>query len=175
MADGGESWVVTSHKGGVTGFRFSPDGKHLLLTAADQPNKDEEERKKVKDDPIVMDRDIKMSHLWLWDIEKKEGKRLTEGDFTISEPQFSPDGTRVTYTTRPTPKADDGSLSEVWVLTVANGEKKKLVTIPGPNDIARWSHDGKWIAYTGSSDRQRRRNARPISTSCRSMAVRRKS
>ncbi len=152
MADGGESWVVTSHKGGVTGFRFAPDGKHLLLTAADQPSKDEEERKKVKDDPIVMDRDIKMSHLWLWDIDKKEGKRLTDGSFTISEPQFSPDGTRVTYTTRPTPKADDGGLSEVWVLTVANGEKKKLVTIAGPNDVARWSSDGKWIAYTGTPD-----------------------
>ena len=79
MADGGEAWVVTSHKGGVSGFRFSPDGKQLLLSASDQPSKDEEERKKVKDDTLVVDRDIKMSHLWLWDIEKKEGKRLTEG------------------------------------------------------------------------------------------------
>lgn len=152
MADGGEAWAATSHKGGVTGFRFAPDGKQLLLTAADQPSKDEEERKKVKDDPIVMDRDIKMSHLWLWDIEKKEGKRLTEGSFTISEPQFSPDGTRVSYTTRPTPKADDGGLSEVWVLTLATREKKKLASIEGPNDVARWSHDGKWLAYTGTPD-----------------------
>ena len=152
MADGGEAWVATSHKGGVSAFRFSPDGKHLLLTAADQPSKDEEERKKVKDDPMVIDRDIKMSHLWLWDIEKKEGKRLTEGSFTISDPQFSPDGTRVSYTRRPTPKADDGGSSEVWVLTIAGGEKKKLVSIEGPNENARWSHDGKWLAYTGTSD-----------------------
>ena len=152
MADGGESWVVTSHKGGVTDFSFSPDGKQLLLSASDQPSQDEEDRKKVKDDPIVMDRDIKMSHLWLWNIEKKEGKRLTEGTYTISEPQFSPDGTRVSYTTRPTPKADDGGLSEIWVLTLRNGEKKKLVTIAGPNDDARWSSDGKWIAYTGTPD-----------------------
>ena len=70
MADGGEAWAVTSHKGGVSGFRFSPHGKRLVLTAVDQPAKDEEDRKKVKDDPIVMDRDIKMSHLWLFDIEK---------------------------------------------------------------------------------------------------------
>ena len=72
MADGGEAWAATSQKGGVTGFRWSPDGKQLLLTAADQPNKDEEDRKKVKDDTIVIDRDTKMSHLWLWNIEKKE-------------------------------------------------------------------------------------------------------
>ncbi|HEX3083063.1 MAG TPA: hypothetical protein VHP99_00930, partial [Pyrinomonadaceae bacterium] len=48
-ADGGEAWSVTSHKGGVSGFHFSPDGKRLVLTAVDQPNKDEEDRKKVKD------------------------------------------------------------------------------------------------------------------------------
>ena len=80
MADGGEAWAATSQKGGVTGFGWSPDGKQLLLTVTDQPNEDEEDRKKVKDDTIVIDRDTGMSHLWLWNIEKKEGKRLTEGN-----------------------------------------------------------------------------------------------
>jgi dipeptidyl aminopeptidase/acylaminoacyl peptidase len=152
MADGGEAWAVTSHKGGVSGFRFSPDGKQLLLSAADQPNKDEEDRKKVKDDTIVIDHDIKMTHLWLWDIEKKEDKRLTEGNFTVSDPQWSPDGAHITYTARPTPKADDGSLSDVWIMTVASGEKKKLEENPGSSDNARWSPDGQWIAYTGGPD-----------------------
>src|SRR2546430_13534899 len=119
MADGGEAWAVTSHKGGGSGFRFSPDSKQLLLSAADQPSKEEEDRKKVKDDTMVIDHDIKMSHLWLFDIAKKEEKRLTEGNFTVSDPQWSPDGTRITYTTRPTPRADDGSLSDVWMVTVA--------------------------------------------------------
>ncbi len=98
MADGGEAWVVTAHKGGVSGFHFSPDGRRLVLTAVDQPSKDEEDRKKVKDDTMVIDHDIKMSHLWLFDLEKKEEKRLTEGNFTVSDPQWSPDGTRITYT-----------------------------------------------------------------------------
>lgn len=151
-ADGGEAWVVTAHKGGVSGFRFSPDGKQLLLSATDQPNKDEEDRKKVKDDTIVIDRDIKMSHLWLWNIEKKVDKRLTEGDFTVSDPQWSPDGTRITYATRPTPKADDGSLSDVWIMTIASGQKKRLEDNSGSSDNARWSPDGKWIAYSGSPD-----------------------
>ena len=97
-----------------------------MLSATDQPAKDEEDRKKVKDDTIVMDHDIKMTHLWLWNIDKKDEKRLTEGNFTVSDPQWSPDGTRITYTTRPTPKADDGSLSDVWIMTIAGGEKKKL-------------------------------------------------
>jgi dipeptidyl aminopeptidase/acylaminoacyl peptidase len=151
MADGGEAWSVTTHKGGVSGFRFSPDGKLLLLSATDQLSKEEEERRKVKDDTIVMDTDIRMTHLWTWNLDKKEEKRQTSGNFTVSEPQWSPDSTRITYTTRPTPKADDGSLSDLWILTLANGEKKKLVD-NGSNDTARWSPDGRWIAYTSSPD-----------------------
>src|SRR5947207_6093531 len=153
MADGGEAWAVTTHKGGVSGFRFSPDGKQLLLSATDQPSKDEEDRKKVKDDTMVIDHDIKMTHLWLFDIEKKDEKRLTEGNFTVSDPQWSPDGTRITYTKRPTPRADDGALSDVWMLTIASGEKKKLASGAGASDNARGSPDGQLIAYTGSMDR----------------------
>ena len=152
MADGGEAWAATSHKGGVSGFRFSPDGKRLVLTAVDQAGKDEEERKKVKDDTIVMDRDIKMSHLWLFDIEKKDEKRLTEGNFTVTDPQWSPDGTRITYVTRPTPKADDGGLSDIWMVTIASAEKKKIVGDEGASDSARWSPNGEWIAYSASAD-----------------------
>ncbi len=146
-ADGGEAWQVTTHKGGVAGFRFSPDGKKLLLSAADQPSKDEEDRKKVKDDTLVIDQNIKMTHLWLWDIDKKEEKRLTEGTFTTSDARWSPDGTRIAYVTNPTPKADDGDLTDIWVLTVPSGEKKKLVENAGPDFAPRWAPDGKWIAY----------------------------
>jgi dipeptidyl aminopeptidase/acylaminoacyl peptidase len=153
LADGGEAWAATSHKGGVTGFKFSPDGKHLVLTAVDQPPKDEEDRKKLKDDTMVIDHDIKMTHLWLFDLDKKEEKRLTEGDYTVSDPQWSPDGTRITYTTRPTPKADDGALSDVWMITIASGEKTRIGGDSGASDNARWSPDGKWIAYTATTDR----------------------
>src|SRR2546429_1003801 len=122
MADGGEAWAVTSHKGGVSGFHFSADGKRLVVIATDQPNKDEEDRKKVKDDTMVIDHDLKMSHLWVYDLNKKEERRLTEGNYTVSDPQWSPDGMRITYTTRPTPRADDGALIDVWVVTVASGD-----------------------------------------------------
>ena len=153
LADGGEAWSVSSHKGGVSGFHFSPDGKRLVLTATDQPNKDEEDRKKVKDDTMVIDHDIKMTHLWLFDLDKKEEKRLTEGNYTVSDPQWSPDSTRITYTTRPTPKADDGALSDVWMMTVATREKKRIAGEPGSADSARWSPDGRWIAFNSTVDR----------------------
>ena len=150
LADGGEAWSVTSHKGGVSGFHFSPDGKRLVLTATDQPSKDEEDRKKVKDDTMVIDRDIKMTHLWLFDLDKKEEKRLTEGNYTVSDPQWSPDGTRISYVARPTPKADDGDQDNIWVLTISGGAKEKITSDERASQNPRWSPDGKWIAYNES-------------------------
>ncbi len=151
-ADGGEAWQVTTHKGGVSGFAFSPDSKKLLLLATDQPSKEEEEKKKVKDDTMVIDQDHRMTHLWLWDIEKKEGKRLTEGAFTCADARWSPDGTQVSFTARPTPKADDGDITDIWIFTVASGEKHRLIESDAPESTARWSPDGKWIAYNGSAN-----------------------
>jgi dipeptidyl aminopeptidase/acylaminoacyl peptidase len=150
-ADGGEAWQATTHKGGVRDFEFSPDGKKLLFLAADQPSKEEEERKKLKDDTLVIDHDIRMTHLWLFDIEKREEKRLTEGAFTVSDAHWSPDGSRISYTANPTPKADDNGLDDVWILTLAGGEKKKLLSAPGASHSARWSRDGNWIAFTGEA------------------------
>ncbi len=145
--DGGEAWRITDHKGGISSFRFSPDGRRLLFTAADQPSKEEEQKKKIRDDPFSFDQDFRMSHIWTFDLESKEEKRLTEGDFTCSDPQWSPDGRRITFTTHPTPRADDGGLTDIWIMEVEGGGRRKLVENPGSDSSARWSPDGTWIAY----------------------------
>jgi dipeptidyl aminopeptidase/acylaminoacyl peptidase len=150
-ADGGEPWQVTKHKSGVRGFEFAPDGKTLLLVASAPPSDDEEKRKKEKDDSVVVDHDLKMAQLWSWNIATSEEKQLTKGDFTVSDPRWSPDGTRVAFTTAPTPRQDDTSLQTARILDVATGEERKVADTPQYTHTARWSRDGKWIAYLGSS------------------------
>src|SRR5215470_10655785 len=130
-ADGGEAWQVTKHKSGVRGFEFSPDSKSLLLLATSPPSDNEEKRNKEKDDAVVVDHDLKMAQLWTWNITTSEEKQITKGDFSVSDPRWSPDGMRITFTTTPTPRADDSS--------------------PQYTHMARWSHDGKWIAFLGRS------------------------
>lgn len=146
-ADGGEPWQVTKHKSGVRGFEFSPDGKTLLLVATPAPNPDLEKREKLKDDAVVVDHDFKMAQLWTWSIATGQEMQLTKGDFTVSDPQWSPDGSHITFTTNPTPLLDDISLQTAWVLDVASGQKRKLVDSTDYTHTARWSPDGKSIAY----------------------------
>ncbi len=134
-ADGGEAWQVTKHKSGVAGYEFSPDGKTLLLTATVPESADDEKRKKDKDDAMVVDHDFKMEHLWSWDIATGEEKQITHGEFTVSDARWSPDGAHMTYTSNPTPRADDSSLQTVWVLEVGTGSsgsswKQKMQRTP---------------------------------------------
>jgi dipeptidyl aminopeptidase/acylaminoacyl peptidase len=150
-ADGGEAWQVTKHKSGVGGYEFSPDGKTLLLVATVPETAEQEKRKKDKDDAVVADHDLKMEHLWNWDIAASEEKQLTHGEFTVSDPRWSPDGARITFTSNPTPLADDGSLQTAWVLDVAAGKQRKLVETKDATHTARWSPDGKWIAYLSTA------------------------
>ena len=147
--DGGEAEKITSHKGGFSSVTFSPDGKHLLLTASDQPTKEDEGRKKLKDDAIVVDHELRMSHVWLYDIASKKETRLTDGDFTVSDTQWSPDGNWISFTANPSSRADDGDSSTVWILNPATKEKHKLLAGDVLAHGARFSPDGKWIAYLG--------------------------
>ncbi|MGB7024976.1 MAG: S9 family peptidase, partial [Candidatus Acidiferrales bacterium] len=149
-ANGGEPWQVTKHKAGVRTFQFSPDGKTLLLVATATTPADEEKRSKEKDDAVVVDHDFKMAQLWTWNIATSEEKQITKGDFTVSDPRWSPDGSHITFTTTPTPLLDDASLQTAWVLDATSGQSRTLVDTQDNTHTARWSRDGRWIAYLSS-------------------------
>jgi dipeptidyl aminopeptidase/acylaminoacyl peptidase len=146
-ADGGEAWQVTDHAEGVRSFEISPDGKKILFTALDPLSKEEKQKRKDKDDAEVVDEKFRMTHLWVYDLDKKEETRLTEGAFTVSDPQWAPDSRRAAYVTRPTPKVDDGWNSDIWVLDLATKKARQLYENPGSDQSPRWSPDGKTIAF----------------------------
>ena len=150
--DGGEPWQVTKHKSGVRSFEFSPDGKTLLLVATVPEPEDQEKRTKNKDDAEVVDHDMRMAQLWTWSLSSGEEKQITRGDFTVSDPRWSPDGTHITFTSNPTPRLDDGSLQTAWVLDVGGEKQRKLSDTTDFTHTARWSPGGKWIAYLVSRD-----------------------
>lgn len=145
--NGGEPWQVTKHNPGVRSFQFSPDGKTLLLVATTAPDAAAEKREKLHDDAVVVDHDFHMAQLWTWNIASGEEKQITHGDFTVSDPRWSPDGSHITFTTNPTPLLDDASVQTAYILDVASGQIRKLADTSEYTHTARWSPDGKSIAY----------------------------
>ena len=144
---GGEPWKLSELKGGVSGFAWSPDGSWIAALSADVPSEDEEKRTKAKDDEHVVDQDFRMTHLHRIDVATKEAKRLTDGAFTLSDARVSPDGTEIAAVRRPTPKADDGSASDIVVVPASGGPPRVLFENSGADSSPRYSPDGRTIAF----------------------------
>ncbi len=160
-ADGGEAVKLTDEENGVQSFRWSPDGKQIAFVTRDVPKDKEAREKKKKDkfDTITVDHDLRYSHLWTINVESKEKKRLTEGEFSVQSPQWSPDGKWIAYSSSKagaqesifTDISNDRD-SDIFVIASTGGAPRKLTTNPAPDANPQWSPDGKWIAYVASND-----------------------
>ncbi|MBX7185599.1 MAG: S9 family peptidase [Vicinamibacteria bacterium] len=144
---GGEPWKLSELKGGVSGFAWSPDGSWIAALSADAPSEDEEKRTKAKDDERVADQDFRMTHLHRIDVATRDTKRLTEGAFTLSDARISPDGAEIAAVRRPTPKADDGSASDIVIVPSTGGAPRLLFENSGADSSPRYSPDGRTIAF----------------------------
>ncbi len=148
--DGGEAWAATKHEAGISDFSISPDGKKLLFTAADPLTAEDRRRRRERDDADVVDSTFRWTHLWYLDLESGKEKRLTEGPFVASDPQWSPDSTRIAFVTRPNTKVDDAALSDVW-MTDLEGKPRKFYENAGPDTSPRWSPDGRTLAMASKT------------------------
>ena len=105
--DGGEAWPLTKHDGGVSSFSISPDGKSILFLAQDPLTADDRRRQRERDDAVVVDETFRWTHLWVADVETGKAKRVTQGQFVVSDPQWAPDSKTIAFVSRPNTKIDD--------------------------------------------------------------------
>ena len=69
----------------------------------------------------------------------------------ISDPQISPDGTRVVYTVATPDRQSNRVLRNVWMVPTAGGAARQL-TFTGRDGSARWSPDGSKLAFLSTRD-----------------------
>ena len=96
---------------------------------------EEEKKRKEKDDAFIFEHNYQFAHLWVFDVETKEEKRLTEGEFSVGGFSLSRDGTKVLYAAAPTPLYDDSLLSEIWIMDLKDGSKKQITQNKIPEDL----------------------------------------
>jgi dipeptidyl aminopeptidase/acylaminoacyl peptidase len=156
--DGGEAELITDVDPGVGAFRWSPDGSRIAWTMTDPKSEDEKKADKEKRDVILVDQNFKNTHLWVVPLAKGEGDkrepvRLTEGAFSITGFDWTPDGAAIVFSHQTDPRINTGRLSgDISVVRIANRTVTPLVTGPGVESDPLVSPDGGTVAYvsTGS-------------------------
>jgi len=107
---------------------ISPDGRMILFTrgAVDKMN------------------DRNMSNLLMVDVEGNRIRELTQGNFNVSSPTWSPDGKRIAFLSN---KSGTNQIHMMWLDT---REVVKLTNLEHSPGGLRWSPDGKMVAFTSS-------------------------
>ncbi|SPE39739.1 Peptidase S9, prolyl oligopeptidase active site domain protein [Candidatus Sulfopaludibacter sp. SbA3] len=172
--DGGNAKQVTSLSTEADGVLFSPDGKNLLFTSAVYPdcggddacnrkNLDADKSSKVKA-RIYTEllyrhwtqwQGRRRSHLFVVPTAGGAPKDLTPGDrgvppFSLGGPDdydVSPDGQEVCYSMISDPVPAISTNSDLYAVSIAGGNPRKITSNPGSDSSPHYSPDGKYLAW----------------------------
>jgi dipeptidyl aminopeptidase/acylaminoacyl peptidase len=159
--DGGEAFPLGEGYPKIVALAWSPDGKRLafVATAAHDPatarvyHDEKTGARHIRMLPFKSDADGLLDgarkHLFVIDAAGGAARRITHGDFDVSTPSWSPDGTRIAFCSRIDLPEAATALSDIWIVEVDGGALTRLTTGTGPMATPAWSHDGKEIAFVG--------------------------
>ena len=106
---------------GIKGAAISPDGQQIAFAA--------------------------LGDLWVLTKGNPTPQRLTQGPTMEVEPNWSPDGTKLTYI------SDRNGNMDVWIRDLKTGEDKLLTDMVDDLHFPTWSPDGSKIAFYQSDPR----------------------
>ena len=110
----------------ATDPQISPDGKRIVY---------------VRNFMDVM-KDRKRSNLWIINTDGSVHRPLTTGNTNDSSPRWSPDGSRLLYTSR------DQDSAQIFIRWMDSGQSARISRVTQPFSGITWSPDGKSIAFS---------------------------
>lgn len=146
-ASGGEAVPLTSLPGDVSQFEWSPDGREIALLVPDPETEREKADRLAKRDWIEVDKNYKLSHLWICDLDSRTAKKESLPGLNISGLEWSPDGRRMALRIADSPTINDYFYhSRIVLFDPETGELGRVISTLAASGL-RWSPDGSKIAY----------------------------
>jgi dipeptidyl aminopeptidase/acylaminoacyl peptidase len=108
--------------------QISPDGTRVVYA--------------VSDAVTTAEKSEFVSQIWLASTDGKENFQLTYSEKSSTNPKWSPDGTRIAFTSN---RKDNKN--NLYMLNAKGGEAEMLTDLKGSITDFEWSPDGKLIAY----------------------------
>jgi dipeptidyl aminopeptidase/acylaminoacyl peptidase len=149
--DGGEARRLTNHPTAAGNITWAPDGNTIYFVAADDKSTEEKDKDRVRDDVYSFEENnFKQRHLWTTDLEGRT-KRITEGDWNVSNYELSADGKRIVMQRMPSPLLEFTDRGEVWVMDANGSNARQLTSNRVPEGNASLSPDGSTVLFTSGS------------------------
>jgi dipeptidyl aminopeptidase/acylaminoacyl peptidase len=173
---GGEAKMVTKEEEGINAFEWHPSGDRFIILKPEKEDNAKKEREKKFGAFEADDRDFVLSHLWQIDfnpnlpdpserpcyettdslkvkagcIEMPKATRITEGEFTVTSFNVSPDGTRIAFTHQPDPLINSFIKSDISVVNLSDKKTTRVVSNSSSDGLEDWSPDSKEILFTSN-------------------------
>ena len=148
--DGGEARLLLRRKEGIEGHAWAPDGRRVLFLS--NVGQDDEDVRTIRRINFWFNEKGFIynlrKHVFELDIETKEPKQITKGEFDVTKAAWSHDGHRIAYVAQ----TDDRRpyLQDLFVLDVASRKVKRLTNHTMEIGSVVWSPDDRQIAFLGN-------------------------
>jgi dipeptidyl aminopeptidase/acylaminoacyl peptidase len=162
--DGGEAWQLTKSETNVEEFQWTKDGRWIVFTATEAPNKADKARKERYSSYDVVEKDFEQHQLWWVDadagmkaLQPQAARQLTfDAALSVKSFAISPQSDRIAFSAGRSPLLAFMKDEDIYLMDLpraggsAPGTVSKIVALPGPDRSPMFSLDGKQLAFVTS-------------------------
>lgn len=158
--EGGEAWPITAEDGDIGRYQWSKQGDRIAFSKTDPLTDEQKRRQREREDVKVVDKNIRYTHLYAIEINPEdekimEAKRITEGEFSVGNFDWSPDGTTLAFDHQPRPGLEYSPFTSISTVSVQGGEVSLLIDLGGSDSNPMYSPDGRYLAFASDGGNHR--------------------